>query len=77
MIRPYLSPDADRDLNEIKLYLGTIPREPTKKVLSDIKQTLRLVVENPYIGMAHSDLTRIAGQESAADFAARTASTTS
>ncbi len=58
-----LSPDARRDLAEIRLYLTQLPVQPAKKIIREIKATLRGIAENPYIGQTHSDLTRIAGQE--------------
>jgi len=58
-----LSPDARRDLAEIRLYLTQLPVQPAKKIIREIKAMLRRIAENPYIGHAHSDLTRIAGKE--------------
>jgi len=58
-----LSPDARRDMAEIRLYLTQLPVQPAKKIVREIKAMLRRIAENPYIGQTHSDLTRIAGQE--------------
>ena len=59
----YLSSDADRDLDEIKLYLDTVPSGPADRILAHVGMMLLRIADNPHIGMAHSDLTRIAKQE--------------
>jgi len=61
--RFYLSPDANRDLDEIESYLDSLPREPAIRGGSAIMQTLLGIADHPYQGAAHSTLSRILGME--------------
>jgi len=61
--RFFLSPDAKRDLAEIKLYLDGIAKEHALKIARSLQQTLRSLGENAYQGVGQSELSRMAGAE--------------
>ncbi len=71
-----LSPDARRDLTELRLYLTQLPVQPAKKMIREIKAIIRLIAENPYLGQATVTSHASQGKKFAAAFAVPTASTT-
>jgi plasmid stabilization system protein ParE len=58
-----LSPDAERDLDEILEYLDAIPERPALFIASTLQKAFDSIAAYPYRGAAQSELSRIAGQE--------------
>ena len=63
MSRFFLSPHAHSDLTAIKTYLETVPKEPALRIARALQRTLISIADNPYHGIAQSELTRLAGVE--------------
>jgi plasmid stabilization system protein ParE len=63
MNRFLFSRDADRDLDDILDYLGSIPRVPARRIGREIQGTLKSIARNPYLGSLQSEFTRLAGAE--------------
>ena len=63
MKRFLISPDADRDLDEILEYLDALPERPALFVASALQKAFDGIAAYPYRGAAQSELTRIAEQE--------------
>jgi plasmid stabilization system protein ParE len=58
-----MSPDAERDLDDILEYLDGIPERPALFIASTLQKAFDSLAAYPYRGAAQSELTRIAGQE--------------
>ena len=58
-----LSPEAERDLDEINAYLSQAPVSAARRVIDSIQDTLHSIMEQPYLGLHHSELTRLLGEE--------------
>ncbi len=57
MTRYALTPDAEEDLKEIRdWYRKERGREPARRVLQDMRATMRRLAENPRIGHLRPDL---------------------
>ena len=63
MSRFLLSPDADRDLDEIQTYLENLPPIPAITGGSAIVKMLENIARDPSHGATHSNLTRVLGVE--------------
>ena len=63
MIRYILGPGASQDVADIRRYLADLPATPGGRIGSGLKQALRFIAANPYLGLAQSELTRAFGQE--------------
>ncbi|HWB31770.1 MAG TPA: type II toxin-antitoxin system RelE/ParE family toxin [Acidobacteriaceae bacterium] len=58
-----LSPEAEQDLDEINTYLNHVPPAPAQRVLDSIEETIGSILSHPYLGAAHSELTRLLGEQ--------------
>ena len=54
---------ADFDLDDILAYLDGLPDEPANRILDSIEETLQSIAKQPYLCAAHSELTRLLGEE--------------
>jgi plasmid stabilization system protein ParE len=63
MSRFFISPDAERDLDEIEAYLDTIPPRPATRAGESILRTIHAIADSPHFGAPHSRLTRLLGTE--------------
>ncbi|MCB1183481.1 type II toxin-antitoxin system RelE/ParE family toxin [bacterium] len=52
-----VSPDAQRDLQEIISYIGAESVEGAARVFGKFEEVFRLLAENPYVGHRRADLT--------------------
>jgi len=63
MSRFFLTAEAEGDLDEIEVYLDTLPPKFAIREGEALLRTLRAIAENPYFGAQHSSLTRLLGTE--------------
>ena len=61
--RSFVTPAASRDLTEIRIYLERLPARPRGRIAEELKRAIQTIVENSYMSLADSELTRILGQE--------------
>jgi plasmid stabilization system protein ParE len=57
------SADGRDDLAEILDYFGQIPDGPANRILDSLEETFQSILTHPYLGAAHSELTRLLGEE--------------
>lgn len=63
MTIPPLTAEADQDIEEIAGYLGQLPAAPATRIGKSLRDMLRDIARHPYRGAAHSELTRLLGEE--------------
>jgi plasmid stabilization system protein ParE len=51
------------DLEAIGSYLEELPLEPANRIAARLEQALQSIANQPYLGLPHSHLTRLMGQE--------------
>jgi len=61
--RFFLSAHAERDLDEILAYLNQIPFQPAERIAQSLQVALERIATQPLLGMPHSQLTRLLGEE--------------
>jgi plasmid stabilization system protein ParE len=61
--RYLLSLDADQDLAELDVYLDRLSMTSARAISVEIIHALRSIGSHPFMGVAHSDLTRAYGEE--------------
>ena len=63
MSRFVLSHHAKVDLEHIRAYLRTLPKEPALRIGRALQKSFKSIADNPFLGATQSELTRLAGVE--------------
>jgi plasmid stabilization system protein ParE len=58
-----LSPQARRDLEQVRLYLSDVPVEAAMRAKLQLRDGLRLIAGQPMMGHTDSESTRLIGEE--------------
>ena len=58
-----LSPPAQYDLEQIRLYLAEVPLAAAQKAKLKLRNGLLLIAQHPMLGLGESELTRQMGEE--------------